>query len=102
MFEDKRNFAMILFTALLLTIFVSITASVKVLVQRGKTYDQIMWDGDCSKINGSQAVFNGKKMCACRQLGLYGTVFPNDDGFVTCLYRHSKTGKFPCRKKLLF
>ena len=83
---------MILFTTLVLTTFVSITTSIKVPVERRKTYDQIVWDGDCNKINGSYAVFNGKKMCACIQFGLYGTIFPSDDGFVRCFYGHSKTG----------
>ena len=65
--------------------------SVEILVERRKEYDQILWDGDSNRINGSYATFNGTKMCACRVSGLYGTIFPNDVGFVTCFYGHSKT-----------
>ena len=68
--------------SLVLNIFISGVTSVEILVERRKDYDQILWDGDCSKINGSYATFNGTKMCACRVSGLYGTIFPNDDGFM--------------------
>lgn len=89
----KTLVKMVVFASLILIVaFISVVTSAEILVERRKDYDQILWDGDCSRINGIYATLNGTKMCVCKMSGLHGTIFPDDVGFVTCFYGHSKTG----------
>ena len=68
---------MVVFASLILTVaFISMVTSAEILVEKRKDYDQILWDGDCRRINGTYVTLNGRKMC------VHGTIFPDDVGFV--------------------
>lgn len=89
----KKLVEMVVFASLILiAAFISMVTSVEILVEKRKDYDQILRDGDFSRINGTYATLSGTKMCVCRMSGLHGTIFPDDVGFVTCFYGRSKTG----------
>ena len=79
----KKLVEMVVFASLILTVaFISMVTSAEILVEKRKDYDQILWDGDCRRINGTYTTLNGRKMCVCRMPGLHGTIFPDDVGFV--------------------
>ena len=91
-----------LFFALLTLIVMSFRAVsvTEVFVERGQKYDQIVWDGHCSKINAIHVASGNQKMCECRQpinvnnikSELLGAIFPDKDGFVKCYYDYRETG----------
>ena len=84
---------MIFFTSLVLTAYISRATCIEVSVDRRTDYDQLFhYDGDCSEINGIRFFITRKWRCTCKFRGLYGTIFLDGDGFLTCLYGHSKTG----------
>ena len=84
-----------------LVAFVPFTMSSMLEVWRGKQFDSVVWDGDCGKINGNKAEFHGKKICDCKKIikvngietTLNGTLYPSNNGFLTCLYYYRQTGK---------
>ena len=92
------------FLFIVLVVFIPITSSIEVLVERGErgSYDKILWHGDCSKINGMPLTIGKEKMCICVMrikmnnitTELYGTLYPDDDEFVKCSYYFRKTGEF--------
>ena len=81
---------------LLLVAIFPFTSSVEVLVERGgqESYDRIIWDGDCSKINGNFLKLDEENMCVCQKRismhgvrsEFHGTLYPNSNGFVECSY----------------
>lgn len=84
-----------------LVVIVPFTISLELEVRRGKQFDSVVWDGDCRKINGYKAEFHGKKSCYCKKIikmngivtTLNGTLYPSNNGFLTCLYYFRQTGK---------
>lgn len=84
-----------------LVVIVPFTISLELEVRRGKQFDSVVWDGDCRKINGHKAEFHGKKSCYCKKIikmngivtTLNGTLYPSNNGFLTCLYYFRQTGK---------
>ena len=84
-----------------LVVIVPFTISLELEVRRGKQFDSVVWDGDCRKINGYKAEFYGKKSCYCKKIikmngivtTLNGTLYPSNNGFLTCLYYFRQTGK---------
>lgn len=84
-----------------LVVIVPFTISLELEVRRGKQFDSVVWDGDCRKINGYKAEFHGKKSCYCKNIikmngivtTLNGTLYPSNNGFLTCLYYFRQTGK---------
>lgn len=78
-----------------------IASSTDVIVERGYKYDKVIWDGDCSKINAIHVAFDNEKMCECKQSinvngiksELFGSIFPDQHGFVKCYYDYRETGK---------
>ena len=89
------------FVFMFLVVIVPFTISSKLEVWRGKQFDSVVWDGDCGKINGNKAEFHGKKSCDCKKIikvngierTLNGTLYPSNNGFLTCLYYYIQTGK---------
>ena len=89
---------------LLIVALLPFTISIELLVERGKqeSYDRIIWDGDCSKINGNFLMFDEENMCVCQKrismhgikTEMYGTLYPNNNGFVECSYFYRETGIF--------
>lgn len=84
-----------------LVVIVPFTISTELEVWRGKQFDSVVWDGDCGKINGDKAEFHEKKGCYCKKVikmngivtTLNGTLYPSNNGFLTCLYYYRQTGK---------
>ena len=84
-----------------LVVIVPFTISLELEVRRGKQFDSVVWNGDCRKINGYKAEFHGKKSCYCKKIikmngivtTLNGTLYPSNNGFLTCLYYFRQTGK---------
>ena len=82
-------------------IFVSLTVSTDILVRREKNYDNIVWDGDCSKLRASYAVYGAEKLCVCNKKldvngiksELNGFFYQTMTGSLTCLYDQRETGK---------
>ena len=60
----KKLVEMVVFASLILIVaFISMVTPVEILVEKRKDYDQVLWDGDRSRINGTYATLNGTKMC---------------------------------------
>lgn len=86
----------LLAVAKLVVFFLPLVASVKVLVERGKDFDKIIWDGDCSTINAVYDTFDTEKFCECKEriirygikTELYGALYPDGNGFVKCSYNY--------------
>ena len=84
-----------------LVVIVPFTISTELEVWRRKQFDSVVWDGDCGKINGNKAEFYGKKSCDCKkkikmngiETTVNGTLYPGNNGFMTCLYYYRQTGK---------
>ena len=85
--------------------FLPFTTSTEIVIERGrknKDFDRIIWDGDCNKINGVSFMSDEEKICACRKrikmngitTNLFGTLYPDDNGFVTCSYNYKESGKY--------
>lgn len=99
-FTCKAEIAMLRF--LLIVAFFTFTISVELLVERGEqeSYDRIIWDEDCSKINGNFLRFDEENMCVCQKrirmhgvrTEIYGTLYPSNNGFVECSYFYRETG----------
>ena len=80
------------------------TTSIKIVIERGrqKDFDRIIWNGDCSKINGVSFASNEEKICACRKrikmngitTNIFGTLYPDNNGFVKCSYYYRESGKY--------
>ena len=84
--------------------FFPLTISMEIVIERGrqKDFDRIIWGGDCNKINGVSLMSDQEKICACRKrikmngitTNLFGTLYPDNDGFVTCSYNYRESGKY--------
>ena len=81
--------------------FVPLILSKDIRVIREKSYDTIIWDGDCRKINAYNSTV--KNACICKkkleQNGVTSEIhgfFYRIDGhpFPTCLYDFRETGKW--------
>ena len=91
---------MVLVLVLLFTI-VALTTSTDILVKRGKSYDTIVWDGDCYRIEANYVRFGNEKMCVCKKklkvhdvtTEIHGFFYQTVDRSPTCLYDLRETGK---------
>ena len=92
----------LLAVAKLVVFFLQLVASVKVLVERGKDFDKIIWDGDCRTINAVYDTFDTEKFCECKEriirYGIkterHGALYPDRNGFVKCSYNYRETGLY--------
>lgn len=86
---------------MLLFILVTLTTSTNILVERGKNYDTIVWDGDCYRIEANYVRYGNKKMCVCKKklkvhditTEIHGFFYQTADHSPTCLYDLRETGK---------
>ena len=91
--------------------FFPFTTSTKIVIERGrqKGFDRIIWDGDCNKINGAFFMSGKERICACRKrikmngitTNLFGTLYPDGNGFVTCSYNYRESGKYEIQTDII-
>ena len=87
---------------ILVVAFFPFSTSTEVVIERGKDFDRIICDGDCNKINGASFMSGEEKICACKKrmkvqnikTNLFGTLYPDGNGFVTCFYSYRESGKY--------
>lgn len=85
---------------MLLFILVTLTTSYDILVKRGKSYDTIVWDGDCYRIDANYVRYGNEKMCVCKKMlkvhdittEIHGFFYQTADRSPTCLYDLRETG----------
>ena len=96
----KKDREMIFFLNSFLA-FVSLVISKDIRVIREKSYDTIIWDGNCHRIQANYSKVGNKSACICKKtLEVYGVtseihgfLYRIDDRFPTCLYDFRETGK---------
>ena len=89
-----------MFVFALNVIFVHMSDCVLIPVRRETSYDTIVWNGDCSRLNANFAAFAEERSCVCRkklkvngiESELTGTLYQTTGAFPTCLYDYRETG----------
>ena len=104
LFSEAGTRRIMTLSFIFLIAFFPFTISKEIIIERGrqKDFDRIIWDGDCNKINGVSFMSDQEKICACRKrikmngitTNIFGTLYPDDDGFVTCSYNYRESGKY--------
>ena len=84
--------------------FFLFTMSTEIVIERErqKDFDKIIWNGDCSKINGDSFVSDEERICTCRKrikmnditTKIFGTIYPDDNGFVNQVRMKFKSTKY--------
>ena len=84
--------------------FFLFTMSTEIVIERErqKDFDKIIWNGDCSKINGDSFVSDEERICTCRKrikmnditTNNFGTIYPDDNGFVNQVRMKFKSTKY--------
>lgn len=84
--------------------FFLFTMSTEIVIERErqKDFDKIIWNGDCSKINGDSFVSDEERICTCQKrikmnditTKIFGTIYPDDNEFVNQVRMKFKSTKY--------
>ena len=80
-------------------VFFPFTTSTETVIKRGtqKSFDRIIWNGDCNKINGVSFASDQEKM-RVKMNGIttsyFGALYPDNNGFVKCSYNYRESDKY--------